>query len=113
MPEVSSLSHDEKVFLAGCFKTFILADGNIDELELEDLDKLYSKLDFQDYEECLNEFEEKVPDKETFYTLANNITNPESQSIILKAIYELSLHSGIPTKKEEGLFQKPNGIWEK
>jgi len=113
MPKVSSLNHEEKVFLAGCFKTFILADGNIGEEELEDLDHLYRKLEFQDYEECLSEFEKKVPDQETFYTRAKIITSPEAQTLILQAIYELSLHSGIPTGEEEGIFQKLSKIWGK
>ena len=112
MPKISSLSHDEEVFLAGSFKMFILADGNIGEEELEDLDDLYRKLEFQDYEDCLIEFEQTLPDREAFFARAEQITNSESQDLILQALYELSLHSGIPsTTEEEGIFSKLSKIW--
>ena len=42
MAELANLSHDEKVFLAGCIRTIILADGALQSSELDDVDRIYT-----------------------------------------------------------------------
>lgn len=71
----------EGVF-AGCIRTVMLADGNIQEAELKDLDSIYRKLDFHDYEQCLDEYEEKSPDEAAFLKEAAKIANPAAQDLI-------------------------------
>ncbi len=113
MPDLSRLSHAEKVFFAGCIRAAILADGSIQEAELRDLDKIYRKLDFHDYEECLDEFEEKAPDEDSFPKEAERIRNLETQDLILKTVYELTVQNGAPEDAQEGIFQKLSRLWER
>lgn len=113
MPDLSRLSHAEKVFFAGCIRAVMLADGSIQESELKDLDKIYRKLDFHDYEECLDEFEERAPDEDSFLKEAGEITNPEAQDLILKTVYELTVQNGAPEDAHEGIFMKLTRLWEK
>ncbi len=113
MPELSRLSHDEKVFLAGCIRAVMLADGSLQDAELRDLDRIYRKLDFHDYEECLDEFEEKAEDEDAFLKEAAKITSPAAQDLILKTVYELTVQNGAPEDAQEGIFMKLTRLWEK
>ena len=112
MPDVRKLSKDERVFLAGCIRAVTMANGSIDEEELEDIDSILKKLKFWDYEECMVEFEENIKDEESFYQYAQRITSKEAQDIILRTIYELTLQDGIPSGSEESIFEKLNKIWQ-
>jgi len=113
MAELAHLSHAEKVFLAGCIRAVMLADGSIQEAELKDLDRIYRKLEFHDYEQCLDEFEEKAPDEDGFMKEAAGITDPAAQDLILKTIYELTVQNGAPEDAQEGIFMKLTRLWEK
>jgi len=113
MPELSQLSHAEKVFFAGSIRAVMLADGSIQDAELKDLDRIYRNLDFHDYEQCLDEFEENAPDEDSFMKEAARITNPATQDLILKTIYELTVQNGAPEDSQEGIFMKLTRLWEK
>lgn len=113
MQKLSHLNHDEKVFLAGCMRTVMLADGSMQDAELNDLDRIYRTLDFGDYDECLGEFEEKIKDEDAFMNEAVNIKNPEAQDLILSTVYELTVQNGAPEDEQEGLFMKLSRLWEK
>ena len=43
MTELGNLSHEEKVFLAGCIRSIILADGTLQPSELDDADRIYKR----------------------------------------------------------------------
>ncbi len=113
MPELSRLSHEEKVFFAGCIRAVLLADGSIQEAEVKDLDRIYRRLNFHDYEQCLGEFEEKATDEDAFMREAKAITNPAAQDLILKTIYELTVQNGVPEDNEEAIFMKLSRLWER
>ncbi len=113
MPELAHLSHEERVFLAGCIRAVILAAGSFQESELKDLDKIYRKLDFHDYEQCLDEFEEKYPDASSFEKAAAGIRRSTAQDLILKTVYDLTIQNGAPEDAQEGIFMKLSRLWEK
>ena len=112
MHDVGKLTKEERVFLAGCIRAVTMADGSIEEGELEDIDSILKKLKFRDYEECLVEFEENIKDEESFYEYARRIKNKDARDIILKTIYELSLQDGLPEESEENIFNRLNRIWQ-
>jgi hypothetical protein len=113
MSRLENLSHDERVFLAGCIKTVMLADGGIEEAEVDDLDSIYKRLNFLDYERDLDEFERNVDSEESFFKEARKIGNAAAQNLILDTIYDLSLQNGAPADSQEGIFTKLNAIWRK
>jgi hypothetical protein len=113
MSELSKLSRAEKVFLAGCIKTTILADGMIEDVELADLDSIFRRLKFDDYERCLDEFEETFSGEEAFYDTAARITNRTARDLVLRVVDELIHHTGVPTDEQEKIFRKLNEIWQK
>ena len=53
MTDISFMNHDERVFLAGCIETIIVADSNIEENELENLDRTIKELNFKNFDDCL------------------------------------------------------------
>ncbi len=112
MSELSKLTHPERVFLAGAIKTTILGDGALADVELEDFEAIYRKLDFEDYEADLAEFERTVPDEAAFFEGAKKITSPEARDLILRTVYDLMLHNGEPTDSAEGIFMRLNAIWK-
>jgi hypothetical protein len=105
------MNHEERVFLAGCIETIIVADSNIEENELENLDKTVKELNFEDFDDCLSEFESSIKDSETFFEKAETITKPEVKDAILKIIYEFLRSNGIPEKSEESLFKRLSKLW--
>jgi hypothetical protein len=113
MTELSQMDRAERVFLAGCIRAVMLADGNIQEAELDDLDKIYKRLGFHDYEECLDEFEKKAPDETGFMAEAAAVRNPAAQDLILKTIYELTVQNGPPEHAEQAIFMKLSRLWER
>jgi hypothetical protein len=113
MSALEKLSHTERVFLAGCIKTTMLADGVIAESELDDLDVIYRNLDFNDYEEDLEEFEKSVKDEDAFFEMARGISNPEVQDFILRIVYDISLQNGAPGDSQESIFVKLDSLWKK
>jgi len=112
MTELARMSHEEKVFFAGCIRAVMLADGSIQEAEVKDLDKIYRRLEFHDYEECLDEFEKKAPDEDAFMKEAAKITNPAAQNLILRTLYELNVQNGVPEDAQEGIFMKLSRLWQ-
>ncbi len=111
MTDISFMNHDERVFLAGCIETIIVADSNIEENELENLDRTVKELNFEDFDDCLSEFESSIKDSETFFEKAETITKPEVKDAILKIIYEFLRSNGIPEKSEESLFNRLSKLW--
>ncbi len=108
---LAGLSRRERVFLAGCIKMTILEDGMIEEPELADLDRIYGRLDFEDYEQSLEEFESEVRDRESFAQMAAGITRAAARDLTLKTVHELSLQHSIALDKEESVFRRLRRIW--
>jgi hypothetical protein len=113
MSELRSLSHEEKVVLAGCIRMTIVADGRIQDEELDDLDRIQRRLGFTDYEACLAEFDEKLGDEPSLLGVAAEITNPETQDVILGIVYELAVQEGVMAEGQEHLFRKLNDLWKR
>ena len=113
MTELSRLSHEEKVFFAGCIRAVVLADGAMNDAELTDLGKISQRLDFTDYEQCLDEYEAMDLDEEGFLREAGKITRPEAQDLILNAVYELTMQNGAPGDEQEGVLKTLSGLWDK
>ena len=112
MADLRSLNHEEKMFLAGSMKMALLADGALEENELNDFDKICRQLQFDDFEKCLEEFEETVMDQDSYFSKAENIQNPKSQDLILTLLDELILQSGNPDKTQRSVFERLQEIWE-
>lgn len=114
MADLGELTHEDKVFLAGCIQAIMLADGNYPSApELADLDKIYKRLGFDDYESCLEDFDGKIDDEEAFLQAAKRVANPAAQDVILRVAYELSLQNGAPNDSQESMEKKLRAIWEK
>ena len=111
MADLSKLDKAAKIFLAGCMKTMMMADGQISQSELKDIDKLYNQEHFTDFEECLEEFENVVKSEDDFWKMAEEIENPETRDIILAHIYEISLEDGIPSAGEKKFYQQLEDSW--
>ena len=58
--KVTKLNDSERMFLAGCIKNDIMADGSIDDEELTDMDEILKRLGFNDFDDMLEAFENKI-----------------------------------------------------
>jgi hypothetical protein len=112
MKEISSLKTHEKVFLAGCIKNMIMADGTFGDPELNELDVLLDELDFTDYAECLEEFENGVADSDSFWEMAETVEDRETQEMILEVLYDLSIQKGLEESAEKNLLSSLKEIWQ-
>ena len=113
MSDISKLEHNEKVFLAGCIKTLLLSDGNISQAEIDDINKLYNVEHFNDFDECLTEFENNIKDEEGFLNSAKEITNSDTQDIILGQLFSISIDDGVQSTSEAHIVNKLKSLWGK
>ena len=109
--KVTKFNDNERMFLAGCIKNDIIADGSIDDEELEDLDALLNKLGFHDFDDMLEAFEDKIEDEESFFELAESITSKDVQNIILEVLYELSIQDGFVAPGQKKLMEDLKAAW--
>lgn len=109
---VSPLTKEERIFLAGCIKSMLLADGSIEPQEISELDVLIKNLRFTDYETCLTEFESSVNDDEAFWDMAKTIRRPEAQQVILDCLRSIQLHEGIPERSQEHFVARLKTAWQ-
>ncbi len=112
MKEVKSLTRPERVFLSGCIKNMILANGAFDEGELDELEIILEELEFDDYEDRLIEFENEVADNEGFWELAETIDNQETQELILEVLYDLSIQKGLEESTEKKFISRLKKLWQ-
>lgn len=108
---LTSLSKEERIFLAGCIKSMMLSDGTIENQEILELDDLISHLNFSDFDECLEEFERVVRDDESFWEMAGSIKRPTARETVLESLREIMLHAGIPGGTEESLIHRLETAW--
>jgi len=113
MSDINNLGRNEKVFLAGCIKTLLLADGNISQAEIDDINKLYDVEHFNDFEDCLTEFESKIKEEEDFWDFAKEITNSYTQDIILGQLFSISIDDGVQTTSETHIINKLKSVWNR
>ena len=107
---VSALSKDERIFLAGCMKSMILADGSVAPTEVEELDRLIKRLEFGDFEKSLEDFDAQIKDTETFWEKAETISS-NARALILSVLEELALFEGIPQPVERALLDQLRDAW--
>lgn len=111
MPKIDQFSEQEKIFLAGCIKSIIMADGKFEDEELSDLDHLISDFNFTEYDKYLALAEEKITDDESFWELAKQINSLDVQGEILAVLYELSVQEGFQNRNAHSLIEKLKSSW--
>lgn len=109
---VSKLKEKERIFLAGCIKSLIEADNRMEEAEFTDLEDIIKRLNFDDFDKSLETFESKVKDSETFWQMAGEIDNTETQELVLQILDELSLQDGIPGYEERKIIDDLSKFWD-
>ena len=112
MTNINFMTHEEKVFLAGCIETIIVSDGSIEENELDSLDKLLDELEFGDFDYCLSEFESQIKDSDTFFEKAEVITKPEVREAIMQILDEFVFSSEIPGEADVSTVKRLKKLWE-
>ena len=108
---ISQLDWEAKMFLAGCIKSAIMADGRFGDDELAELEELESELPFRDFPAALEEFEAVAKDSESFWEMAEEIQKQDVQELILSILREISLREGFPDEHELELIGDLEKVW--
>jgi len=111
MENVNLLDQKEKVFFAGCLKSLLLSDGKIEESEITDLHQLTEKLYFDSFDSYLETFEERVKTIETFWEMAEKITDSDVQDLIITSLHEIMLKDHIPGVQNGRLIEELEHMW--
>lgn len=109
--DLTEFSEKEKMFLAGCIRNLILSKGTIENEEIEDLDKIIHRYQFQDFDDKLDEFEDEMQDEESFWMMAEDIDDPDKQQFILTILDEISLQDGLMERAEKKLIEHLREYW--
>jgi uncharacterized tellurite resistance protein B-like protein len=110
MANIEKLQSNEKMFLAGCIESLMLADGLSSEQEIEELNEIVHD-EFPDFDERLSEFDERVNSDEDFWEMAKSITDRKSQDLILQVLDGLALQDGMIKINENKLLEKIKELW--
>jgi uncharacterized tellurite resistance protein B-like protein len=110
MATIEKLQPNEKMFLAGCIESLMLADGLSSEEEIQGLNEIVRD-EFPDFDERLSEFDKRVNNDEDFWEMAKSITDRKSQDIILQVLDGLALQDGIMKNNENRLLDKIKELW--
>jgi len=111
MENVNLLDQNDKVFFAGCLKSVLLSDGKIDDTEVSDLHELTERLYFDSFETYLETFEDRVKTVETFWEMAEKITNNDVQDLIITSLHEIQLKDHIPGFHNGELIKELEYMW--
>jgi len=111
MIDISKLSWNERVFLAGSLKALILADGIVDDSEISEVDKLRDIEHFDDLDDALDEFESEVKTDEQYWERAATIRKREAQDIMLDVLREVALAHGYEKEAEDKFISHLEQIW--
>lgn len=109
--KIEDLTMDERVFLAGALKVLVLSDGVVDDEEIQGVDALRDVYHFDDMDECLERFEERVSSDEEFDRFAASITRPEARDLILGELDRISLRGGFQDHQEEFFLKNLRALW--
>ncbi len=108
---IRELTLDERSFLAGAVKILLLSDGVIDDEEIAGVDRLRDVYHFEDMDECLVRFEERVEGDGDFEAFAREITRKEARDFVVEELHELSLKGGYQGHEEHGFIERITRIW--
>lgn len=111
MENVNIMDYGEKVFFAGCLKSLLLSDGKLEESEISDLQDLTDKIYFDSFETYLETFEERVRSIETFWEMAEKITNSQVQDLIITSLHQIQLKDHIPGFQSGTLINDLEEMW--
>lgn len=111
MENVSHMDQKDKIFFAGCLKSLLLSDGKIENSEVKDLHELTDKLYFDSFETYLETFEARVKTIETFWEMAENITDNDVQDLIITSLHEIQLKDHIPGYSNGKLIEELEYMW--
>lgn len=111
MPDIRTLTRNEQVFLAGCIKSLILADGRIGDEEVSTVDRIVNRYGFEEYESALTEFENELDRRHDIWELAREIDRPDARNTILTVLDEVSVQDGFRTRGEDHLMRDLETIW--
>lgn len=111
MENVNIMDYGEKVFFAGCLKSLLLSDGKIEESEISDLQELTDEINFDSFETYLENFEERVRTIETFWEMAEKITNSDVQDLIITSLHQIQLKDHIPGYDHGHLIEELEEMW--
>ncbi len=110
--EVAAMNEQEKIFLAGAIKVLILADGEVGEQELDNLDRIVVGLGFDDFDEHLERFEATVKNDTDFEFLARNMFHAPTKTLITRVLWDLALQEGFATPAEEKIIRNIQEWWK-
>ena len=110
--KISQLDWEEKMFLAGCLKSAIMADRTFGDDEMAELEELETELPFREFPAALEEFEATVKDTESFWEAAEEIQRPSVREFILSLLRDISLREGFPDENELDLIHELEQVWE-
>ncbi len=112
MISIADLNEQEKIFLAGAIKALLLADGSVEEEQLNDLDRLVSGLGFDDFDEHLVRYEKIAASDQDFEFLARNIFHPEAKILIASVLGELATQRGFASPEDDELIARIRDLWK-
>ena len=112
MIEVKDLSHDERVFFAGCLRGMIHADGYVKDEYVAGLNQLRDVFEFTDLDDCLDEFERTAKSTGDLLNLARTVHRKEARDLILDRLDEISRLDGYKSTKETEFYDSLVNVWK-
>jgi hypothetical protein len=89
----------------------LLSDGSKEKSEISDLHELTDKLFFDSFDTYLETFENRVKTIETFWEMAEKITDNDVQDLIINSLNKIQLKDHVPGFQNGKLIKELEEIW--
>lgn len=84
--DIEDLNEDERTALVGLLKAVVLADSNISEEEIHEVDEVVEALGEEEYQRHLDRFESKFPDLPSFQRFLETIERQDARELIFGTV---------------------------
>jgi hypothetical protein len=93
--ELKDLNQDERTALVGLMKLIVMADGNVSEEELEEVEEIVDAFGEDNYQQTLDAFEKRFQDAKSFQAFLRTIGREEARDLIFATVLESADTEGI------------------
>ena len=86
--ELKDLNGDERTALVGLVREVVMADGNVSEDEIDEVDEIVDAFGEEGYQAALDAFEARFTDEEGFRRFLSGISRQEARELIYGTVLQ-------------------------
>jgi len=99
--ELTDLDADERMALVALMKLIVMADGNVSEEEVEQVEAVVQAFGEEAYRSSMNEVDAKFPDEKSLKAFLAKTGRPEARELIYATILDTAISDAVEGHESE------------